>query len=53
MSENSVFWENEEKKLDERIYAATWPGGQKAVDTTLEKMAGQNGAAETTMGTTT
>jgi 3-methylcrotonyl-CoA carboxylase beta subunit len=32
MSENSVFWENEEKKLDERIYAATWPGGQKAVD---------------------
>jgi len=32
MSENRVFWENEEKKLDERLHAATWPGGQKAVD---------------------
>ncbi|MDM8551498.1 carboxyl transferase domain-containing protein [Desulfobacterales bacterium HSG2] len=36
MSENRIFWENEEKKLDERVHEATWPGGQKAVDR-LEK----------------
>jgi len=32
MSENRTFWENEERKLDERVNAATWPGGQKAVE---------------------
>ncbi|WP_373501697.1 acyl-CoA carboxylase subunit beta [Desulfococcus sp.] len=32
MSENRNFWENEEKKLDERVHEAVWPGGQKAVD---------------------
>jgi len=37
MGENKIFWENEEKKLDERIYEATWPGGQKAVDRLAKK----------------
>ena len=32
MTANRTFWESEEKKLDERISEATWPGGQKAVD---------------------
>ncbi len=32
MGENRAFWESEEQKLDERLYEATWPGGQKAVD---------------------
>jgi len=32
ISENRMFWETEEKKLDDRVYQATWPGGQKAVD---------------------
>ncbi len=32
MGENRTHWENEELKLDERLYEATWPGGQKAVD---------------------
>jgi 3-methylcrotonyl-CoA carboxylase beta subunit len=32
MSANRLFWENEEKKLDERVHEAIWPGGQKAVD---------------------
>lgn len=32
MTTNRRFWEGEERKLDERIQAATWPGGQKAVD---------------------
>jgi len=31
-SESRIFWENEEYKLDERIYEAMWPGGQEAVD---------------------
>ena len=31
-AENRLFWENEEKKLDERVQQAVWPGGQKAVD---------------------
>ena len=30
--DNRTHWENEEAKLDERVYEATWPGGQKAVD---------------------
>ena len=30
--ENRQFWENEEKKLDELVNKAMWPGGQKAVD---------------------
>ncbi len=29
--ENRLFWENEEKKLDERLHMAMWPGGEKAV----------------------
>ena len=29
--ENRTFWENEEKKLDERVNLAKWPGGEKAV----------------------
>ena len=36
-SENRLFWENEERLLDERISQAVWPGGQKA----LEKLAKQ------------
>ncbi len=32
MSANREFWESEEKKLDELVYQATWPGGQSAVD---------------------
>ena len=32
MSTNREFWEAEEKKLDQRVLAATCPGGQKAVD---------------------
>ena len=31
MTENRTFWENEERKLDERVYQAMWPGGEKAV----------------------
>ncbi len=31
-SENRLFWENEERLLDERISQAVWPGGQKALD---------------------
>ncbi|MFO8083137.1 MAG: carboxyl transferase domain-containing protein [Desulfobacterales bacterium] len=30
--QNRIFWENEESKLDERVYYALWPGGQEAVD---------------------
>ncbi|HSM74546.1 MAG TPA: propionyl-CoA carboxylase, partial [Desulfobacterales bacterium] len=32
MTENREFWENEERKLDERVYQAVWPGGEKAVE---------------------
>jgi 3-methylcrotonyl-CoA carboxylase beta subunit len=31
-TKNHLFWENEELKLDERLYYAVWPGGQEAVD---------------------
>lgn len=31
-TENRLFWENEERLLDERISMAVWPGGQKALD---------------------
>jgi 3-methylcrotonyl-CoA carboxylase beta subunit len=31
-AQNRIFWENEELKLDERLYHAMWPGGQNAVD---------------------
>jgi 3-methylcrotonyl-CoA carboxylase beta subunit len=31
-AENRLFWENEEKKLDELVQQSLWPGGQKAVD---------------------
>ena len=37
MSENRAFWENEEALLAEREYQATWPGGQKAVDSLASK----------------
>lgn len=30
--QNRQFWENEELKLDERVYYALWPGGQEAAD---------------------
>lgn len=30
-SENRDFWENEEKKLDELVHKAMWPGGEKAI----------------------
>lgn len=32
VSANKTFWEKEEKKLDDRVHAATWPGGEKAVE---------------------
>nr|MBC8360421.1 propionyl-CoA carboxylase [Candidatus Desulfatibia profunda] len=35
--ENRLFWENEEKKLDERVNQAMWPEGQKAVDKLLQQ----------------
>jgi 3-methylcrotonyl-CoA carboxylase beta subunit len=36
-NENRSFWENEEKKLDERIYQAMWPGGEKAVERLIKQ----------------
>jgi 3-methylcrotonyl-CoA carboxylase beta subunit len=36
-SENRSFWENEEKKLDERVHQAMWPGGEKAVDRLIKQ----------------
>ena len=36
-SEKRLFWENEEKKLDERVSQAMWPEGQKAVDKLLQQ----------------
>lgn len=30
-ADNRIFWENEEKKLDQRVHQATWPGGDKAI----------------------
>ncbi len=35
--ENRVFWENEEKKLDERVFQAMWPGGEKAVERLIQQ----------------
>jgi 3-methylcrotonyl-CoA carboxylase beta subunit len=32
LAENRSFWENEEKKLDEQVKQAMWPGGEKAVE---------------------
>ena len=37
-SENRQFWEDEEKKLDDLVFKATWPDGEKAV----AKLAKQN-----------
>lgn len=37
-AENRLHWENEERKLDDRVYQAQWPGGDKAV----EKLVKQN-----------
>ncbi len=37
MSENKKFWEQEEALLEERRQAATWPGGQAAVDTLAKR----------------
>jgi 3-methylcrotonyl-CoA carboxylase beta subunit len=31
-AENRIFWENEEKKLDERVFHAVWPGGGDALE---------------------
>ncbi|NLI83427.1 MAG: propionyl-CoA carboxylase [Deltaproteobacteria bacterium] len=31
-TENRLFWEEEERKLEERVEMAMWPGGQSAVD---------------------
>jgi len=31
-AENRSFWQNEEKKLDDRVYQAMWPGGDRAVE---------------------
>jgi len=36
-AENRSFWENEEKKLDERVYQAMWPGGEKAVERLIKQ----------------
>jgi len=36
-AENRLFWENEEKKLDERVHLAIRPGGQKAVDKLIKQ----------------
>ncbi len=30
-AENRAFWENEELRLDGRVYEAVWPGGEEAV----------------------
>lgn len=30
--QNRVFWENEERKLDELVFKAVWPGGGEALD---------------------
>jgi len=38
MTQNKIFWQEEEKKLDQRLYQATWPGGDKAI----EKLSKQN-----------
>ena len=35
--ENRSFWENEEKKLDERVYQAMWPGGEKTVERLIKQ----------------
>jgi 3-methylcrotonyl-CoA carboxylase beta subunit len=37
MTENRAFWENEELRLEERVYQATWPGGEKAVQRLLDQ----------------
>ncbi len=42
--ENRSFWENEELKLDERIYQAMWPGGEAAINR-LIKQGKQHGAS--------
>jgi 3-methylcrotonyl-CoA carboxylase beta subunit len=34
---NRAFWENEEKKLDERVAHAMWPGGEKAVERLIQQ----------------
>lgn len=31
-TENRSFWKNEEEKLDDLVYQAMWPGGNKAVE---------------------
>jgi 3-methylcrotonyl-CoA carboxylase beta subunit len=36
-AENRAFWGNEEKKLDERVYQAMRPGGDKAVDRLIKQ----------------
>ncbi|MFH2219180.1 MAG: carboxyl transferase domain-containing protein [Pseudomonadota bacterium] len=36
-AENRLFWENEERGLDKRVYQAMWPGGEKAVEKLIEQ----------------
>ena len=36
-TENRLFWETEEKKLDDRLQEAIWPGGDKAVERLARK----------------
>ncbi|MBU0991363.1 MAG: propionyl-CoA carboxylase [Proteobacteria bacterium] len=36
-SDNRQFWENEEKKLDDRVYQATFPDGEKGVERLLKQ----------------
>ncbi|MFC1488610.1 acyl-CoA carboxylase subunit beta [Thermodesulfobacteriota bacterium] len=35
--DNRSFWENEEKKLEERVDQAMWPGGERAVDKLIKQ----------------
>ncbi len=37
MTETKTFWKSQEQLLEERLYQATWPGGQAAVDTLAQR----------------
>jgi len=36
-AKNRLFWENEERKLEERVEQAMWPGGERAVDKLIKQ----------------
>ena len=36
-AENRSFWLEEERRLDERVDQAMWPGGEKAVDKLVQQ----------------